>query len=132
MGLIGRVKARWQRLRQRRPGIDHAANGYQHYQDRHGNQLAAAITYFSFLALFPLALLGFSVTGFVLAAVPHLQSELLKNVAEQLPGSFGQTLTDAIKAVIRQRTTVGVIGLAGVALTGLGWIDNLRTGIDTL
>ncbi|HEX4726955.1 MAG TPA: YhjD/YihY/BrkB family envelope integrity protein, partial [Jatrophihabitans sp.] len=110
MGLIGRVKARWQRLRQQRPGIDHLADGYRHYQDRHGNQLAAAITYFSFLALFPLALLGFSATGFVLAAAPHLQTELFNHVAEQLPGSFGKTLTDAIKAAIRQRTAVGIIG----------------------
>lgn len=132
MRLIDRVKARWQRLRQQHPWIDHVANGYQHYQSRNGNQLAAAITYFSFLALFPLLLLGFSVTGFVLAAAPHLQTELFSNVAKQLPGSFGKTLTDAISSAIRQRTTVGVIGLAGVLLTGLGWIDNLRTGIDTL
>jgi membrane protein len=132
MGLVGRVRARWQRLRQQRPGIDHLASGYQHYQDRHGNHLAAAITYFSFLALFPLILLGVSVTGFVLASAQHLQNELFTNLAEQLPGSFGRTLTDAIKAAIRQRTTVGVVGLAGVALTGLGWIDNLRTGIDTV
>jgi membrane protein len=130
MGLVDRVRARWQRLRQQRAGIDHLATGYQHYQSRNGNQLAAAITYFSFL--FPLLLLGFSVTGFVLAAAPHLQSELFANVAKQLPGSFGQTLIKAILAAIRQRTAVGVIGLAGVLLTGLGWIDNLRTGIDTL
>jgi len=132
MGLVDRVRARWQRLRQQRPGIDHLATGYQHYQSRNGNQLAAAITYFSFLALFPLLLLGFSVTGFVLVAAPHLQTELFANVAKQLPGSFGQTLTKAISSAIKQRTTVGVIGLAGVLLTGLGWIDNLRTGIDTL
>ncbi|HET6209153.1 MAG TPA: YhjD/YihY/BrkB family envelope integrity protein [Jatrophihabitans sp.] len=131
-GLVGRARARWQRLRQRRPGVDHLATGYQHYQDRHGNQLAAAITYFSFLALFPLILLGVSITGFVLAAAPHLQTELFAHLTEQVPGSFGKTLKDVISAAIRQRTAVGVVGLAGVALTGLGWIDNLRTGIDTL
>lgn len=132
MGRLDRVRARWQRLRQQHRWIDHVASGYQHYQSRNGNQLAAAITYFSFLALFPLLLLGFSITGFVLAAAPHLQSELFNHVAEQLPGNFGKTLTDAISTAIKQRTLVGLIGLAGVLLTGLGWIDNLRTGIDTL
>lgn len=123
---------RWQELRKRRPGLDHTVSAYQHYQARNGNQLAAAITYFSFLALFPLVLLGVSVTAFVLAADPHLQNELLSNVTRQVPGSFGSTLKTAIDTAIKQRAAVGLVGLVGVALTGLGWIDNLRTGIDTL
>jgi membrane protein len=131
-GFKDRIGARWQRLRQRRPGLDHLATSYRHYQSRHGDHLAAAVTYFSFLALFPLILLGVSVTAFVLAAVPHLQTELFAHLSEQVPGSFGKTLKDAISTAIRQRTAVGVVGLAGVALTGLGWIDNLRTGIDTV
>lgn len=131
-GLRARATARWQQLRGRHPGLDHLATSYRHYKARHGDHLAAAVTYFSFLALFPLILLGVSVVGFVLAAVPHLQTELFAHLTEQLPGSFGHTLKDAIAAAIRQRTAVGVVGLAGVALTGLGWIDNLRTGIDTV
>jgi membrane protein len=131
-GLRARASARWQQLRERRPGLDHLATSYRHYQSRHGDHLAAAITYFSFLALFPLVLLGVSVTGFVLAATPHLQTELFAHLTEQVPGSFGNTVKDVIAAAIRRRAAVGVVGVAGVALTGLGWIDNLRTGIDTV
>ncbi|MEO9237393.1 MAG: YhjD/YihY/BrkB family envelope integrity protein, partial [Jatrophihabitantaceae bacterium] len=127
-----RVGQRWQRLRADRPGIDHIARAYQHYQSKQGNNLAAAVTYFSFMALFPLLLLGVAVTAFVLAADSSLQAELFKHLAEQVPGSLGKTLHDAINAAIKQRAAVGVIGLAGVALTGLGWIDNLRTGVDTV
>ena len=136
LGALGRLKTRagerWQRARREHGWLDHLAGAYGHYQGRHGDQLAAAITYFSFLALFPLILLGVSVTGFVLASDTHLQRELLSHVASQAPGSFGKTLSDAIKKAIDQRTAVGIIGLVGVALTGLGWIDNLRTALDTL
>jgi len=135
-GAFGRLKARagerWRAVRRRYGWLDHVVEAYTHYQGRHGDQLAAAITYFSFLALFPLILLGVSVTGYVLASSPDLQKELLDHVAAQAPGSFGKTLNSAIGTAIRQRTAVGVVGLVGLALTGLGWIDNLRTALDTL
>jgi membrane protein len=136
LGAIGWLKdragQRWQAARRNHAWLDHLARGYGHYQSRHGDQLAAAITYFSFLALFPLILLGVSVTGYVLAASPHLRGELLDNITSQAPGGFGDTLSAAVKTAIDQRAATGVIGLVGVALTGLGWIDNLRTALDTL
>src|SRR4051794_3862335 len=136
LSAIGRLKDRagqhWRAARRNHAWLDHLAGGYGHYQSRHGDQLAAAITYFSFLALFPLILLGVSVTGYVLAASPHLQGELLDNITKQAPGGFGDTLSKVVKTAIDQRAATGVIGLVGVALTGLGWIDNLRTALDTL
>src|SRR3954454_17755922 len=136
LAAFGRLKAgaarRWQAAQRDHASLDHLGRGYRHYQARHGNQLAAAITYFSFLALFPLILLGVSVTGFVLAASQNLQDKLFKQITTQVPGSFGDQLKTAIDTAIHQRAAVGVIGLVGVALTGLGWIDNLRTALDTL
>lgn len=110
----------------------HAVAGYRHYQANHGDHLAAAITYFSFLALFPLILLGVSVVGFVLASHPSLQTELYNSIYRDVPGSFGTTLKDTVDSAIRNRTSVGIIGLVGVLLAGLGWIANLRTAIDTV
>ncbi|HTZ42908.1 MAG TPA: YhjD/YihY/BrkB family envelope integrity protein [Jatrophihabitans sp.] len=136
LGGLGRLKAaagaRWARLRGRHAWLDHTARGYGHYQRRHGDYLAAAVTYFSFLALFPLVLLGVSVVGFVLASNDHLQKELFAKITAQMPGGLGDTLSAAISTAINERATVGLIGLVGVLLTGLGWIGNLRTGIDTL
>jgi len=133
---LGRVKSgaarRWQALKQARPGVAHLVTAYQHYKANHGDHLAAAITYFSFLALFPLVLLGVSITGFVLASQPHLQKELFDQISTSLPGSFGATVGDVIQGAIDKRAGVGVLGLAGVALTGLGWIANLRGAIDTV
>ena len=95
-----------------------------------GNQYAAAITYFSFLALFPLLLLAVAVTGFILHAHPAAEQDLFAHITAKVPGSFGQTLKTALKTAIEQRTGVGLVGLFGVLLTGLGWIGNLRGAID--
>ena len=123
---------RWQALQQARPAIAHLVAAYRHYQANHGNDLAAAITYFSFLALFPLILLGVSVTGFVLASRPDLQSRLFSSVSSDLPGAFGDTVLQMIQGAIDTRAGVGLLGLAGVLLAGLGWIGNLRSAIDVV
>lgn len=131
-GVRGRLSSRWRALQQNRPGVAHGVTAYRHYKDNHGDHLAAAITYFSFLALFPLVLLGVSITAFVLASDQHLQTELLAKVSSGMPGGFGDTVKKAIDTAIKQRAGVGVIGVLGVAVSGLGWVDNLRTAIDTV
>ena len=97
-----------------------------------GNLYAGAITYFSFLALFPLLLLAVSVLGFVLHAHPDTLQTLFTKISSNAPGQVGQTLNAAIKSAINARTTIGLVGLAGVILAGLGWIANLRLSVDAI
>ncbi len=97
-----------------------------------GNLYAAAITYFSFLALFPLLLLAVSILGFVLHSHPDTVQTLFSKISSNVPGQVGSTLKDSIRSAIDARTGVGLVGLAGVVLTGLGWIGNLRSAIDAI
>lgn len=128
--MLAAVKKRWADLRVRHAWLDHAATAWTVLGERRGNLYAAAITYFSFLALFPLLLLGVAITGFVLHAHPAAQQSLFNHITQSVPGSFGTTLHDAIQTAIKARTGVGIIALVGVVITGLGWIGNLRTAID--
>ena len=132
MKLIDGAKARWQRWQDEHAWLRHVLSAYALLQRNHGNQYAAAITFFSFLALFPLLLLAVSVLGFVLYAHPDLQRSVFSHITSAVPGGVGKTLHDAIQAAIANRTSVGVIGLVGVLLTGLGWIANLREAIDAV
>jgi membrane protein len=131
-GIKQRLAGRWHALQDRHSGLRHVLSAWQLLQRNHGNEYAAAITYFSFLALFPLLLLAVSVTGFVLSAHPHLQTELFRHVSQNVPGEFGRTLKTSLQDAIDARTGVGVVGLVGVLLTGLGWIANLREAIDAV
>jgi membrane protein len=130
--LRGRLGDRWRVFTERHPGVAHLVSGYQHYKANHGDHLAAAITYFSFLALFPLIFLAVSVTGFVLNGNPSLINDMKSSIEHNVPGSFGDTLKGVVDYAVTNRAGVGVIGLLGVAWTGLGWIANLRTAIDTV
>jgi membrane protein len=130
--LRDRARARWRRAQQRAPWLAHLVTAWRQLNDQHGNLYAAAITYFSFLALFPLLLLGIAIAGFVLHAHPAALASLLDNISRNVPGSFGTTLQQGVKSAISARTGVGLIGVGGVLLTGLGWIANLRAAVNAV
>ncbi len=132
VGIKAAFATRWSALKARRPSVRHAVAAWKRLQDNNGGQYAAAITYFSFLALFPLILLGVAVAGFVLHAHPAAEQSLFDHIAAKVPGSFGDTLRSSIRTAISARTGVGLVGLFGVLLTGLGWIGNLRAAISAV
>ncbi len=115
-----------------RAWIKQFAAAWERLRVTNGNLYAAAITYFSFLALFPLLLLAVSILGFVLHGHPDTLQSLFDKITANAPGQVGTTLKDSIKSAIDARAGVGIVGIAGVALTGLGWIGNLRSSIDAI
>ncbi len=127
-----RASNRWRGAQGRFPWLAHVVRAWGRYTENNGNQYAGAITFFSFLALFPLILLAVSIFGFVLHANPGLQNELLDKIGANLPGSFGDTLQSAVDSAIANRTAVGLVGVVGLLLTGLGWIANLRMAINSV
>jgi membrane protein len=115
-----------------KPWVRSALASWERLRVTNGNLYAAAITYFTLLALFPLLLLAASIAGFVLHANPDTLQTLFDKLSRQAPGQVGSTLHDSIEAAINARASLGVIGLVGVLLTGLGWIGNLRTAMDAV
>jgi membrane protein len=57
---------------------------YKFFDDQ-GNYLAATITYYAFIAIFPLLLLGSSILGFVLQSDPGLASRILDSALANFP-----------------------------------------------
>lgn len=57
---------------------------YKYFDDQ-GNYIAAIITYYAFIAIFPLLLLGSSILGFVLQGNAELQADLIDSALAQFP-----------------------------------------------
>ncbi len=57
---------------------------YKFFDDR-GPHLAALLTYYAFVSLFPLLLLLFSVLGFFLHSNPHLQEQIVDSALANFP-----------------------------------------------
>ena len=57
---------------------------YKFFDDQ-GGYLAAVLTYYAFVAIFPILLIASSVLGFVLQGHPALQQEILSSALAQFP-----------------------------------------------
>jgi membrane protein len=125
----GEVGARIAELRRRHAWIDHLFRAATSYTDNHGDHYAAAITYFSMLALVPLLMVAFAVVTFFLRAHPELVDQLELKITQSAPGGLADTLTGVVQSAIRSGGTVGTIGLLGALYSGLGWMTNLREAL---
>lgn len=118
--------------RARHAWLDRLVRAYRRYDAARGDFYAAAITYFSVFALFPLLMVGFAVAGFVLAGRPDLLSALDTRVKSAVSGEFAEQVLSLMDAAIASRTSVGVIGLATALWAGLSWMSNLREALSQM
>jgi len=88
------------------------------YADDQGSYLAALITYYGFLSLFPLLLLAATILGFVLNGDSDLQQKLLGSALSQFP-IIGKQLTANIHGYRGSGTGIAV-GLLVALYGGLG------------
>jgi membrane protein len=117
-------------LRKRHEWLDHLVRAGARYTDRHGDHYAAAITYFSVLAMFPLLMVGFAGTALFLRHNPDLITLIQSKVTEAVPGDLSKTLNEVITSAIKSAGTVGLVGLAVALYSGLGWMGNLREALS--
>lgn len=116
--------------RERYPWFDRLVTAGKRYQDQYGDYYAAAITYFSVLALVPLLMIGFAGAGFVLRGDPELLARLQTSIATAVPSpTASQMLDQVVGEAVRSAGAVGLLGLLTALYSGLGWMSNLRAAL---
>ncbi|MEP6665561.1 MAG: YihY/virulence factor BrkB family protein [Nocardioidaceae bacterium] len=96
------------------------------FADDQGNYLAALITYYAFLSLFPMLLLGSAILGFILQGDSHLQDQLINSALARFPvigdqlrkpeGLRGSGAAVVVGAIV---TVYGALGVAQAAQNAL-------------
>ncbi|OMC09698.1 inner membrane protein YhjD [Mycolicibacter heraklionensis] len=124
-GIIDRLRARY-------GWFDHAVRAQERYDSCQGNFFAAGMSYYTIFALFPLAMVGFSVGGFLLSRRPEVLDEIERRIKHSIPGEFGSELVALMDSAIASRASVGLIGLAAAAWVGLTWMANLREALSEM
>src|SRR5687768_4873154 len=115
------IKDALKRLAERRP-VAVALATQKRYGRDYGSYLAATVTYYGFLSVFPLILLGLSVVGFFLAENPEAQREWARALSGSIPG-LGPIIGKNIEGLIEARGATGLIGAASLAWTGTGVVE---------
>ena len=115
-GLVNRIIAWADRLQR-----EHGVLGFPYavvkkYGDDAGGRQAALITYYGFLSVFPLLLLGVAILSRVLADHPDLRQRL---IAEIVPKALRPTVDHSL-ATLPTSTIPLVVGLIGLLFSGTG------------
>ncbi|WP_328537103.1 YihY/virulence factor BrkB family protein [Streptomyces sp. NBC_00344] len=99
----------------------HAWRSYETLDRVHWTRLAAAITFVSFLALFPLITVAAAIGAALLSTdqVHTLQHKL----ADQVPGISDQL---DLNSLVANAGTVGLVAGALLLFTGIGWVGSMR------
>ncbi|MFC1438282.1 YihY/virulence factor BrkB family protein [Streptacidiphilus sp. N1-10] len=100
---------------------------FEHFNEVGSNRLAGAVTFFGFLALFPLLTVAMAIAAATLSS-GRVQS-IQDAITRQLP-SLADSLD--LDSLVRNAGTVGVIGGALLLVSGLGWVDTTRVSIRTV
>ena len=127
--LVTRATDTVDRLRARWPWFDHLARAGGRYRRMQGDLMAAGITYFAFLSIFPVVLLTASVVGLVIAGNELLQRELVDAIQEAVPGETGDWLVRQLDDAIAASGFTGVVSLVVFVYAGLRTMDKLRISV---
>ncbi|WP_243860085.1 YihY/virulence factor BrkB family protein [Streptomyces sp. BK208] len=101
--------------------ITHAWRSYERLDRVKWTRLAAAMTFTSFVALFPLLSLAAAVAAATLTK--DQQDKLQDKLADQIPGISDQL---NIQGLVDNAGTVGVISALLLLFTGMGWVEATR------
>ncbi len=102
---------------------------YKFFDDR-GPYLAALVTYYAFVSLFPLLLLFFSAAGFFLAGDPSLRRELERAAVQDFP-AIGAKLKENV-ASFRGSGPGLAVGVLGTLYGGLGAMQAAQAGFNRI
>lgn len=124
MGSVGRFDA----LQQRHPWVGYPLAVLYKYFDDQGPFLAALITYYGFVSLFPLLLLLSTLLSFVLSGDPQLRTQVMTSALAEFP-VIGSQLSQP-KGL--GGGTVGVvIGILGALYGGIGVAQAIQHAMNT-
>ncbi len=118
----------------RQPLVAHLLRAVDRFGARLGNQFAAAITYFSVLAIVPIAMFAFAILGWTIEVVrPEALAEVATMIAAQLKSAItAEQVVVVIVDTLKNWRGVGLVAIVSGAYAGTGWIGNLRQAVNAM
>lgn len=127
---LGVVKERLYQL----PVIGQALRIQDRFGEVNGTALANGIALQTFLSIFPLLIVAISVIGFLAADDPNFTDDLLENLSltddPNNPDEAADQLRTAIESAKDSRQAGSVVGLAGLAYSGLNLVTAVQRSVD--
>jgi YihY family inner membrane protein len=119
MDVVGKLLGPIDRAQRRWPWVGYPYAVVKKYQEDNGGNLAALLTYYAFLSVFPLLLVFTSLLGYALRGNPGLQRQLLHSALVEFPVIGQQLRTNGLRGqwyVLTLSVLISLWGARGVAI----------------
>ena len=127
MTLSDRLKA-IDTLQQRHRRLAFVVGVYKKFNDDNGGSLAALMSYYAFVSIFPLLLVFVTILGFVIHGNPAEQQKVLDGALGQIP-----LLKDPLKTSSLQGSGSALaIGVVGSLLAGMGITSTTQNALNQI
>ncbi|MDO5534427.1 MAG: YhjD/YihY/BrkB family envelope integrity protein [Propionibacteriaceae bacterium] len=118
-----------------KPWVAHILEAVGRFGERLGGQFAAAITYFSVLAIVPVLMVAFAALGLTLTVfLPDLLDQVKQWITDAVSGQgdLGEQLNAVVDQAFNSWQGVGIIGLLSAAWAGANWVNNIRSAVRAM
>lgn len=110
------------------PAGAHLLRGYFRYMNRLGNQLSAAMAFFSILAIVPVLMFAFAAVGFTLTVLrPDLLGQVQIFLVDNLSAGIVQNqVLILLSEYLLNWRRVGLLATGVALVVGISWVANLK------
>jgi membrane protein len=129
---LSQVKRRVERARARFTIVDIALTTFKRFSRDDGGSYAAALTYYTFLSIFPLLLFGLSALGYITFGNERLQRDIIDAGLEAAPMLGDILKRNALAALQQRRGQLAVTGFVLALYSGSGAIVALEHALNRL
>jgi membrane protein len=129
---VSRAKLGMERARARFPMVDVAMTTFKRFSQDDGGAYAAALTYYTFLSIFPLLLFGLSALGYLTLGNERLQADIIDAGLKAAPMLGDILQRNALEALQDRRGDLAITGLALALYSGSGAIVALEHALNRL
>ena len=114
-------------VRSRSEIVDHGVRAVLRYTEVGGSQLSASITYYGFLAAFPLIALVYAVLDVLSSLLPELGEQVNESLSDLAPTVVGEGAGQIQLGLgTADGVIVGTIALAVLVYAGVRWVMTMR------
>ncbi|MDQ3940542.1 MAG: YihY/virulence factor BrkB family protein [Actinomycetota bacterium] len=112
--------------------MDLAVRTLQRYSEDDAGSYAAALTYYTFFAIFPLLLFGAAILGYLTFGNQELKADIFDAAVDAVPLIRSSLRSDVLDVIEANRRTIALTGIALAFYTGTGVIVALGHALDRI
>jgi membrane protein len=131
-GVVARAKLRLERARARYGFVDIAFTTLKRYSEDDGGSYAAALTYYTFFSIFPLAVFGLAVLGYVTFGNVELRRDIIDAGLEAAPLLGSILEEEALSTLEARRNQLALTGFVLALYSGSGAVVALEHALNKL